>query len=158
MIKKLNILLSFLLFFIAVALTSGCSPIGSLLVEPSVVRLDYIRVVPKRFLYSDQEPFVPVNEMKLFGVFSGEEEPIPIDDKVEIKIIYNPDETGGSVEVPVPNEGIGFSVISDGRLKIDISYLEMNTYYFIQVGNPDDGTGSGSGWPNGPTGIKIEWN
>jgi len=157
--KKFNTLFIFFLFFIAVVLTSSCSPIGALLVEPSTVVFDYIKAVPKKFLYGDQEPFLPADPdegVEVFGVFGGEEELIPID-KVKIKIIYNPDRTG-EFETLIPDNLEGFRLTPNGFgiIKIVISYMGLETFYHIQVGAP--GTGSSNEWSGGVTGIIIEWN
>jgi len=165
--KKFNTFLIFLLFFIAVVFTTGCSPIGSLLVAPSpkTVAYDYIRAVPNKFLYGNNGRFIPANDVEVFGVFGGEdtlifgrEETRLHDDGVEFKIYYNEEWTDEPFDDEVPDKtaGVGFRVTSVGILRIEISYKDMKTYYHIQVGEP--GTGSGSGWPNGQiNGIEIIW-
>jgi hypothetical protein len=156
MIKKCFTLLIFPLFSIAVAFTSSCSPpIGGLLHGSAPV--DYIRAAPSRVLYDLRNWFRPAdpNEgVQVYGVFGGVEELIDIE-KVEIKVIDDPDIANAEVELPVHNKQEGIPLLSKGVKTVVISYDGMETRYPIVVGEPgtsgwfeQDGTGSG---------IQIIW-
>ena len=151
--KKFFTLLTFPLFSIAVVFTSSCSPIGGLLHGSAA--LDYIRAAPIRSLYDMQHWFKPAEDVEVFGVFGGVEDPNPIDViKLEIKIINDP----GLVtekEISVDNLA-GYLLLSKGVKTVVISYNNMKTSYPIVVG--EQGT---SGWveqDGSGTGIQIIWN
>ena len=149
---KKKFLTIFLLFFIAVALTSSCSPIGSLLVDsgPGAVR-DYIKVAPKHYLFILKELFIPEDEMRVTGIFNGKVQDIDINDKkLEFKIIVNP---GFSDKVPVTiDREKGFKLEAEGISNIIITYMDMETDYPIQVVKP------GTIPPSGGSGIEFIWN
>ena len=153
MIKKF--LTIFLLFFIAVALTSGCSPIGSLLVDSSVGAVqDYIKAVPKRYLYEQGEQFIPEEAMLVTGFFDGKKQDIDIYDKnLVIKIIV-PDYSSNPVPADVDKED-GFPLEIVEIYTVIISYRDMKIDYPIQVVEkgklPPDGDEKNHG-------IQIIWN
>jgi hypothetical protein len=150
--NKLNTLLIFLLFFIAVALTSSCSPIGSLLVDSGTVAaaLDYIRAEPLFSLYAKGDSFKPTNDVKVFGIFGGVEEPIPIEQIEEIKIIKDPGLISEDIEFIFNDNVEEYPLLKEGVKNVVISYSGMEARYPIVVGekgvttwNPPDGSGSG---------------
>jgi len=154
MTKKFLTLLIFSLFFIAVALTSGCSaPIGGLLHGGAA--LDYIRAAPSRFLYGQNDLFKPTDPkypLKVYGIFGGVEKLIDID-KVDIKIIENPGGVGEK-ENPVDNQA-GYLLEFEGVKTVVISYGGMETRYSIAVGAP--GTGEEDFGKDGGAGIVFTW-
>jgi len=154
MIKRFSSLLIFPLFFIAVAITSGCSPIGGL--QHTGPALDYIRAAPIRILYDLRNRFKPAEDVKVYGVFGGVEDPNPIEiDKLKIKVIDDPDIPNAEVEIPVTDNQEGVPLLSKGVKTVVISYNGMETRYPIVVGEP--GT---SGWveqDGSGTGIQIIW-
>ena len=140
--KKFFTLLIFPLFFIAVAFCAGCSspagggPIGSLLAARGTS--DYIKAVPKYFLYETNGWFVPEHDVDVFSV-SGEVEELIDIYKVEFKIIENSDNSGKQ-EIPVPViEGFPLQKVSEGVKTVIVTYNNMKTNYHINVG--ERGTG-----------------
>jgi len=156
MIKKLNILLILLLFFIAVVITSSCSPIGALLYEPTInAALDYIRAEPLLSLYDKGASFKPANDVKVFGIFGGVEEPIPIERIEEIKIIKDPGLNSEDVEFTFTDDVKEYQLSKEGVKNVVIRYSGMEARYPIVVGEKSPTTwivpdGSGSG-------ISIIW-
>ena len=145
--KKFLTLLIILLFFIAVVFT-GCSEsvIGSL--EYS---LDYIKAVPSKTYYGQNDRYKPAEHVKVIGVFGGVEDPIDIN-KVIIKIIEDPLST--PKEIPVPDNQQGRVLENQGPKTVVISYKDKEARYDIAVGVP----GSGNiGWGDGGTGINIHY-
>jgi hypothetical protein len=148
--KKFLILLIFSLFCIAVSFTAGCSsPIGGILDS-----IDYIKAVPSKAAYGQDEWFRPAEDLKVIGVFGGVEEDIDID-KVTIKIVQEPGYSGEK-EYPVTNNQQGLKLVYTGLKTVVISYDNLEASYAIIVGEP--GTGN-PGWGNSPggTGIGIDW-
>ena len=152
--KKFFTLLTFPLFSIAVVFTSSCSPIGGLLHGGAAI--DYIKAAPIRSLYDQREWFKPADDVKVFGVFGGVEDPNPIDvDKLEIKVIDDPG-LNTEVEIPVEDNQVGHPLLTKGVKTIVIGYNNMKTSYPIVVAEPGS-----SGWVNqdgSGTGINIIWN
>jgi len=140
-------------FFIAVAL-GGCSePVGSLLYS-----VDYIMAEPNRILYGENDEFMPAKDLKVIGVFGGVEDVIDIN-KVGIKIIHLEGFTGEKEE-PVDNKD-GYLLDSTGRKKIVITYNNLETRYYIAVGEPgidEGGWGVNPDGSSGSSGIIIIWN
>jgi len=136
-----------------VAFTGGCpAPIGGLLTDAP---LDFITVEPNRFVYSDQfDPFIPVDDVVVSGIFGRKVMPIAIED---VKIIIN--------DYPVPDKKheVVFekidknseSLLTPGVKRVDIYYSGKNAFYRISVGETDKGDGGTDG--KGSTGIKWEW-
>ena len=135
MIKKF--LTIFLLFFIAVAFTTSCSPIGALLVDTSTVAVqDYIKVVPKRYLFEQNEDFIPEEDIeKVIGIFGGKEQVIKINDENLLIKIIEPGITTNPVPVPVDKEE-GFPLEIDNSYTIILNYRDVKTDYPIQVVKP----------------------
>ena len=146
----------FPVFFIAVAFTAGCSsPIGSLLID-SGSTIDFIRVEPKRFVYSDEDDlFIPVDDMDVFGIFRGIERPIAIED-VEIIISEYPFPTEDKVIVLDELDKEFGIQLDSGRKNIVISYSGKETLYRISVGETETGDGGGNGG-GGTGGTEIGW-
>jgi hypothetical protein len=155
--KRFFTLLIFPLFPIAVVLASGCSaPIGGLIKGGSAHAVDYIRAAPIRVMYDLRHWFKPAEDVEVFGVFGGVEDPNPIDiDKLNFKIIEDPNIPNAELELPVTDNQGGIPLLTKGVKTVVISYNGMETRYPIVVGEPgtsgwveQDGTGSG---------IKIKW-
>jgi hypothetical protein len=145
--KKFFVLLIFPLFF-AAAFITGCSspagggPIGSLLAARGTK--DYIKAVPKYFLYETNGWFVPEHDVDVFSV-SGEAEELIDIYKVEFKIIEN-SEDSGKQEIPVSViEGLALQTISEGVKTVVVTYLGMKTSYHINVGQRGTGEVDDSG-------------
>ena len=117
--------------------------------------IDYIRAAPIRSLYDQREWFKPADDVKVFGVFGGVEDPNPIDvDKLEIKVIDDPG-LNTEVEIPVPDNQEGVMLFNKGVKTVVISYNNMKTSYPIVVGEPGS-----SGWveqDGSGAGIIIIW-
>ena len=154
--KKSNTLLIFLLFFIAVVITSSCSPIGALLFEPNTsAAIDYIRAEPLLSLYDKGASFKPANDVKVFGVFGGVEQVIPIERIEEIKIIKDPGLNSEGVEFVFTGDVVEYPLSKEGVKNVVIRYSGMEARYPIVVGEKGSTTwivpdGSGSG-------ISIIW-
>jgi len=148
---KKKFLTIFLLFFIAVAFASSCSPIGSLLVDSNAAQ-DYIKVSPKRYVYIKNETFIPEDELLVSGIFRGKEQDIKINDKNLVIKILEP-----SFSEPDPvivDKEKGFKLETEVTYTVIINYLDLKTDYPIEVVPP-------SKMPpdmNGSHGIEFIWN
>ena len=145
-----------LIFSIAVAFTDCSSPIGSLQIDSdSDATLNFIRLEPNRFVYSDEyDPFKPVFDVEVFGIFGGKEDQIFIEDK-ELKIEITEYPYGNNVIVLSDSEKENGLQLDPGRKVITISYRGKDAFYRISVGETKtggDGDGSGSG-----SGITWVW-
>ena len=142
-----------LIFPVAVAFIGGCSPIGGLLTDPGAT-LDFIRVEPERFVYSDEfDPFIPAADMKVFGIFGKKEKPIAIEEVEKIIISEYP----FSTDEPIVLENLDkdFEIqLNPGRKEIVISYKGMETLYRISVGETKTGGDDVGG--DGIT-IGLDW-
>jgi len=142
-------IITLLFFSIAVAFTGGCSsPIGSLQIDSdsdSGATLDFIRVEPERFVYSDEyDPFIPAEDMHVFGVFGGKEKPIAIEEVEKIIISEYPFSTGEPIVLS--NLSKEFEIQLDpGRKNIVINYRGKDAFYRISVGETKTGDGDGGG-------------
>jgi len=143
-----------LIFSIAVGFT-GCSPIGSLLVDSNTgAALEFIRAVPNKFVYGPSDPFIPKSEVDVFGVFNGKEKPIAIEE-TDIKVSGYPFSTDDEVIVlDELDKKLGIQ-LNSGMKNISISYKGKETLYRISVGEAETGEG-GNGGGDGP-GIIIDW-
>jgi len=148
-VKQFLTISIFLLFYIAVAFTGCSEPVGSLLYS-----VDYIKAVPSKTLYGQNEWFRPVKHVKVVGVFGGVEDEIPIEN-VAIKIIENPGFSGEN-ELPVTDNQTGLVLEFEGPKEVVITYNNYETRYRIAVGEP--GVGEEGGWGDGGTGIVIIWD
>jgi len=149
--KDAKKIFTFLFLSIAVVLTGCPEPVGSILYS-----VDYIKAVPNRFVYGQNDFFKPVNDVKVIGVFGGVEETISIDN-VGIIIIEDP---GLNTENPitVTNNQNGIRLENEGPKRVVISYNSYEARYDIAVGKPGMGD---PGWGDNPnereTGIIIIW-
>ena len=145
-----------LIFSIAVAFTGGCSsPIGSLQIDSdsnSDATLDFIRVEPERFVYSDEyDPFIPAEDVHVFGVFGGKEKPIAIEEVEKIIISEYPFSTNEPIVLSELDREFEIQ-LNSGRKSIVISYKGMETLYRISVGETKTGDDN-----NSDPGTIIDW-
>jgi len=141
-----------LIFPVAVAFTGGCSsPIGGLLIDSTT--LDFIRAEPERFVYRDDyDPFIPAQDVKVFGFFGRKKTPIAIEE-VKITISGLPYSTE---DVIILKEGVKDPVLlSSGIKDILISYRGEETNYHISVGETKTGDGDGGDDDSGKEIIPI---
>jgi len=148
--KGIKKFFTLLIFPVAVALI-GCSPVGSLLVDSNTgAALEFIRAEPKRFVYSDEyDPFIPADDVEVFGIFGGKEKPIAIK---EVEIVISGYPFGDDVIVLGESEKEEGLQLNPGRKNIVISYKGMETLYRISVGETKTGDNDNSG-----PGLIIDW-
>jgi len=145
--KRAKGFFTLLFFSVAVAFTGCPTPVGSILYS-----VDYIKAVPSKYLYGEDDWFKPAQHVQVIGVFGGVEEVIDID-KVEIIIIEDPDMNTGGV-ITVTNNQAGLKLEKEGNKRIVITYNKWETHYDIAVGVPGIG---GGGYGDGDTTIQIIW-
>jgi hypothetical protein len=149
--KATKIFLTLLIFSIAVAFIGCPTPIGGL--QHS---LDYIRAEPKKFVYPPNVPFVPKEEVEVFGAFGGKEQPIAIK---QVEIVVRGYPWSSEDEVIVLDEddkiyGIQFDPSFPGVKNVIISYRGKEALYRISVGETDTGEINSGDGEDGP-GIVI---
>jgi len=157
--QNLTIIL-FSVFCIAVSL-SGCSDglggsgtdgSGSLLYS-----VDYIKAKPSKFVFGITDPYIPAQHLKVYGVFGGVEDEVPIGN-VTIKVISDPGFSSERTD-PVTDNQSGILFEGEGPKTVVITYNNMEDSYGIAVGVAGIG---GDGWgtvgPDDGLGIIIMWD
>ena len=146
-----------LLFFsIAVAFTGGCSvPIGSILID-SDEPLDFIRVLPIRFVYRSSDIYKPKEDVEVYGIFGKKQERIPIDEKVDIifrGFPYSTPDENFVLDDEEKKNGLPLNSEINIVYEITIRYSGMEAIYRISVGKTN---GDGGGGDDDSSGIVIK--
>ena len=130
----------------AACAAAGCfSPAGSI-----SGATDRLTAVPSRIEYSLGDSFVPEGDLEVRAAYQGEEKTVPLS-QVKISIAEPPYRPNELKDVPFDT---GCVLDKTGAHVVVVGYAGLSTSYSIEVLDPADKTGQGSGTSPG---IHIEW-
>jgi len=151
----MNKLLRFFITLLAVSLSLiGCSPpVGTI---GSGRDLDDMWLEPRRVAYERLDKFVLEDDLREFGIYRGLVQAIPVDERLEIGIVEDPDDDPDNI-VPFPfEEGFYNQWKGLGRKLIRVSYGGREDFYSVQI-EDTYGIGPPGGEDSGGSGIIIIW-